>query len=157
MFSVGWTGSFILNPFGKECWLACRVRNLVWCLTRSCLSLRVDSVCLRLSKFWEGLSKSCLRLSKFWEGLSESCTWELVCVSVDPWVDTVGSPFVRLTGSCTVPELSVVGVSGRGAPTLLHNCLATIALCCLAIQSFSRKGRWEYNRSPNYLLFLFHW
>ena len=106
----------------------------MWCLTRSCLSLRVDSVCLRLSKFWEGLSKTCLRLSKFWEGLSRSClrlskfweglskfcAWELVCVSVDPWADAAGSPFVRLTGSCTVPELSEVGVSGGGAPTLLH-------------------------------------
>ena len=30
-----------------------RVRNLVWCLIHSCLSLSVDSVCLRLSKFWE--------------------------------------------------------------------------------------------------------
>ena len=38
---------------------------------------------------------------------------------VDPWVDAVGSPFVRLTGSCTVPELSEVGVSGGGAPALL--------------------------------------
>ena len=41
-------------------------------------------------------------------------------MSVDPLVDAVGSPFARLTGSCTVPELSEVGVSGRGAPTLLH-------------------------------------
>ena len=28
--------------------------------------------------------------------------------------DAVGSPLVRLTGSCTVPELSEVGVSGGG-------------------------------------------
>ena len=96
-------------------------------------------------------------LSEAFQILGGSCTWELVCMLVDPWVDAVGSPFVRLTGSCTVPELSVVGVSGRGVPTLLHNCLATIALCFLAIQSFSRKGRWEYNGSPNYLLVLFHW
>ena len=45
----------------------CRLKNLVWCLTLSYLSLRVDSVCLRFSKVWVGLPKSCL--------------WELVCVS----------------------------------------------------------------------------
>ena len=41
-------------------------------------------------------------------------------MSVDPLVDAAGSPFVRLTGSCTVPELSEVGVSGGGAPTMLR-------------------------------------
>ena len=34
--------------------------------------------------------------------------------------DAVGSPFVRLAGSCTAPELSEVEVLGGGAPTLLH-------------------------------------
>ena len=32
----------------------------------------------------------------------------------------MGSPFVRLAGSCTAPELSEVEVLGGGAPTLLH-------------------------------------
>ena len=68
----------------------------------------------------KGRHNACLRLSKFGMGLIESCMWGLVCVSVDPLVDAVGSPFVRLTGSCTVPELSEVGVSGGGAPTLLR-------------------------------------
>ena len=57
------------NLFGKDCWSACRVRNFVWCLTRSCLSLREDSVFLRLSKFWAALSKFWVGLSKFWAGL----------------------------------------------------------------------------------------
>ena len=65
------------------------------------------------------MDRVCLRLSKFWVGLSESCVWELVCMLVDPWLDAAGSPFVRLTGSCTVPESSEVGVSGGGVPTLL--------------------------------------
>ena len=81
------TGSVIWKPFGKDCWSACRVRNFVWCLTRSCLSVREDSVFLRLSKFWAGLSKFwvglstfcvrlstfCVRLSTFRVGLSKSC------------------------------------------------------------------------------------
>ena len=66
------------------------------------------------------MDNACLRLSKFGVGLTESCVWGLVCVLVDPLVDAAGSPFVRLTGSCTVPELSEVGVSGGGAPTLLR-------------------------------------
>ena len=66
------------------------------------------------------MDRVCLRLSKFWVGLSESCVWELVCMLVDPWLDAVGSPSVRLTGSCTVPESSEVGVSAGGAPTLLR-------------------------------------
>ena len=41
-------------------------------------------------------------------------------VQVDPLEDAAGSPFVRLTGSCTVPELSEVRESIGGAPTLLH-------------------------------------
>ena len=39
-----------------------------------------------------------------WGGHTESCVWELMCVSVDPLMDAVGSPFARLTGSCTVGD-----------------------------------------------------
>ena len=41
-------------------------------------------------------------------------------VRVDPLEDATGSPFVRLTGSCTVPESSEVRESSGGAPTLLR-------------------------------------
>ena len=34
--------------------------------------------------------------------------------------DAVGSPFVRLAGFCTAPELSEVEVLGGRAPTLQH-------------------------------------
>ena len=67
------TGSVIWNPFGKDCWSACKVRNFVWCLTRSCLSLREDGVFLRLSKFWAGLSMFLVGLSTLWVGLSTFC------------------------------------------------------------------------------------
>ena len=67
------TGSVIWNHFGKDCWSACKVRNFVWCLTRSCLSLKEDSVFLRLSKFWVGLSMFWVGLSTLWVGLSPFC------------------------------------------------------------------------------------
>ena len=40
---------------------------------------------------------------------------------MDPLEDATGSPFVRLTGSCTVPEFSEVEELSGGAPTLLRS------------------------------------
>ena len=40
-------------------------------------------------------------------------------VQVNPLEDAAGSPFVRLTGSCTVPESSEVRESSRGRDWLL--------------------------------------
>jgi len=40
---------------------------------------------------------------------------------VDPLEDATGSPFVRLTGSCTVPEFSEVEELSGEVPTLLRS------------------------------------